>query len=118
MLYDYFPGTYETDLTRYPSGDTILRWMREAGFVGCERRIAARIDRDYIGREVLSDPILRKNGTSQLSLLKKEVFAKGMARIREALQLAAESGEKAVFATHIALPIAVGFAEDVVRNPV
>jgi hypothetical protein len=46
--YDYFPGTYETDLARYPSGEMISLWMKEAGFVGCERRIAARIEHDFI----------------------------------------------------------------------
>lgn len=108
-LYDYFPGTYETDLARYPSRDMILHWMKEAGFVGCERRIAARIEHDFIGREVLSDPVLQKNGTSQLSLLTEDAFVNGMARIREALQLAERRGEEIVFPTHITLPIVFGF---------
>lgn len=113
-LYDYFPGTYETDLARYPSGDMILHWMKEAGFVGCKRRIAACIEHDFIGREVLSDPVLQKNGTSQLSLLTEDAFVNGMARIREALQLAERRGEEIVFPTHIALPIVVGFVPDAV----
>jgi len=112
-LYDYFPGTYETDLARYPSGDMILHWMKEAGFVGCERRIAARIEHDFIGRQVLSDPVLQKNGTSQLSLLTEDAFVNGMARIREALQWAERHGKEIVFPTHIALPIVVGFVADV-----
>jgi SAM-dependent methyltransferase len=111
-LYDYFPGTYETDLARYPSGEMILHWMKEAGFVGCERRIAARIEHDFIGRKVLSDPVLQKNGTSQLSLLTEDAFVKGMARIREAIQLAERRGQEIVFPTHIALPIVVGFVPD------
>ena len=48
-LYDFFAGTYETDLDRYPSGDMILRWMKESGFVRCERRLAARIEHDFTG---------------------------------------------------------------------
>jgi hypothetical protein len=110
--YDYFPGTYETDLARYPSGEMISLWMKEAGFVGCERRIAARIEHDFIGRKVLSDPVLQKNGTSQLSLLTEDAFVKGMARIREAIQLAERRGQEIVFPTHIALPIVVGFVPD------
>jgi SAM-dependent methyltransferase len=117
-LYDYFPGTYETDLARYPSGDMILHWMKEAGFVGCERRIAARIEHDFTGRQVLSDPILQKNGTSQLSLLTEDAFLDGMARIREALQLAERRGEEIAFPTHIALPIVVGFVPDAVTSSV
>ena len=46
-LYDYFPGTRETDLDRYPSGEMILAWMREAGFARCERYLAARIVYDF-----------------------------------------------------------------------
>lgn len=111
-LYDYFPGTYETDRARYPSGDAILGWMDEAGFVRCHRRLAARIARDVAGREVLNDRILQKNGTSQLSLLTEEAFAAGMARIGEALQLADRRGEQIAFPTHISLPIVVGFVSD------
>jgi SAM-dependent methyltransferase len=117
-LYDYFPGIYETDLTRYPSGDMILHWMKEAGFVRRERRLAAHIVRDFIGREVLNDPILQKNGTSQLSLLTEDAFVNGMARIREAVQLAERRGEGIVFSTHIALPIVVGFVSDAVQSSV
>ena len=111
-LYDYFPGTYETDRARYPSGDAILGWMDEAGFVRCHRRLAVRIDRDAVGREVLNDRILQKNGTSQLSLLTEEEFAAGMARIEEALRLAERRGECISFPTHISLPIVVGFVPD------
>jgi SAM-dependent methyltransferase len=115
-LYDYFPGTYETDLARYPSGDMILHWMKEAGFVECECRMAARLEHDFIGREVLSDPVLQKNGTSQLSLLTEDAFVDGMARIGEALQLAERRGEEIVFPTHIALLIVVGFVPDAVQR--
>jgi len=108
-LYDYFPGTYEADLKRYPSGKMILSWMKEAGFVRCERRIVAHIDHDFNGREVLGDPILQKNGTSQLSLLPDEDFTEGLARILIALQAAEGDGEDIVFPTHIALQALVGF---------
>lgn len=117
-LYDCFPGTCETDLARYPSGDMVLHWMKEAGFVGCERRIAARLEHDFIGRQVLSDPALQKNGTSQLSLLTEDAFTSGMARIREAIQLAERRGEEIVFPTHIALPIVVGFVPDAVQSSI
>jgi ubiquinone/menaquinone biosynthesis C-methylase UbiE len=111
-IYDYFPGTYETDLARYPSGQMIQRWMKEAGFVKCERRLASHISCDFIGRDVLRDPILHKNGTSQLSLLTEDAFVDGMARIRRTLHLAERHGEEVVFSTHIALPIMIGFVPD------
>ena len=111
-VYNFFPGTYETDLDRYPSGDMILRWMRKSGFVNCERRLVARIEHDFSGKEVLDDPILQKNGTSQLSLLTENAFADGMARIMKALQQAERHGEKITFRTNIALPAVVGFMPD------
>jgi hypothetical protein len=94
----------------------IQRWMNEAGFVKCERRVAAHITCDFIGREVLRDPILHKNGTSQLSLLTEEAFAEGMARIRNTLHLAQRRGEEVVFTTHIALPGMVGFVPDTAES--
>jgi SAM-dependent methyltransferase len=108
-VYDYFPGTYEADANRYPSGDMILGWMKEAGFVRCERYLADRIVHSSIGRQVLNDPILQKDGTSQLSLLTEDAFAGGMSRIRQALKLAEKSGNEIVFQTRIALPVVVGF---------
>jgi hypothetical protein len=58
------------------------------GFAKCERRLAARIVHDFIGREVLNDPALHKDGTSQLSLLNQDAFLDGMAWIEEAIRLA------------------------------
>ncbi len=44
-LYDYFPGTRETDLRRYPSSGTIIDWMIATGFDHVEWRAAAHRDR-------------------------------------------------------------------------
>ena len=108
-LYDYFPGTYETDRERYPSGEMIRQWMKEAGFQTSERQPAGHIDHDFIGREILDDPVLQKNGTSQLSLLTDDAFQEGMARIKKAVQLAESRDEPIVFPSHIALPAVVGY---------
>ena len=84
-LYDYFPGTLETDRARYPSALQIAGWMENVGFTGVERGIATRIEGTFRGRDVFSDPILSRHGTSQLSLLGEEEFAAGMARIEGAI---------------------------------
>ncbi len=110
-IYDYFPGTYETDLLRYPSGNAIMSWMKEADFVRCERRLAAFIQHDFIGHEVLNDPILQKNGTSQLSLLSDEAFFQGMARIKGAIEQAERLGKEMFFPTHISIPVVFGFLQ-------
>lgn len=111
-LYDYFAGTRESDLTRYPSGEAILRWMVLAGFTRCERRLAARIVHDFTGPEVLDDPVLHKDGTSQLSLLTEQAFQEGMARIEDSLRLAEREGRTVAFPMDIALPIVVGFVSN------
>ena len=108
-IYDYFTGTHETDLDRYPGGKMIADWMKEAGFKHCKRRIAASIKYDFIGHEVLSDPILHKEGTSQLSLLSNEEFRKGMAKIKSVLHQSELCGERIIFPVHISLPIVYGF---------
>jgi len=117
-LYKCFPRTREADLARYPSGPAIVRWMEEVGFVKCERCLAARIVHDFIGREVLNDPVLHKDGTSQLSLLTEDAFLDGMARIEESIRLAEKHGREIVFPMDIALPIVAGFASDATQGEV
>ncbi|MBU0908635.1 MAG: class I SAM-dependent methyltransferase [Proteobacteria bacterium] len=108
-VYDYFPGTRERDLRRYPSSKALLGLMGETGFVGCEHLSSARLQQDFAGVEVFHDPILRKDGASQLSLLSDDEFAVGMARIREALGRAAAGGGEIIFPAHISLPGLIGF---------
>ncbi len=109
-VYDYFSGTKQSDLRRYPSTQELLRVMQETGFVHCERRLSARLEHEFRGREVLSDPILQKNGASQLSLLSADDFAKGMAGIRKAVRGAEKGGREILFPAHILLPAVIGFA--------
>lgn len=115
-VYDYFQGAYETDLARYPSGEQLLEWLQEAGFMGCRRLIATRIKRSFRGKEVLADPTLQKHGTSQLALLTDAAYAAGMARINSALRVADEGGEDIVFSVDVALPVVLGFAADAAEN--
>lgn len=111
-VYDYFPGTRLTDLGRYPSSAALLSLMREAGFAGCERLSGASLQHDFAGVEVLHDPILQKDGASQLSLLSDDDFTAGMARIRAALGRAAGSGREIIFPAHINLPALIGFVPE------
>ena len=99
-LYDYFPGTLEADRARYPSAVQIAAWMENAGLTQIRRGIAARIQGTLRGRDVYSDPILSKNGTSQLTLLSDEAFAAGMARIE-----AAVTSDEEEFVTDISLAV-------------
>jgi hypothetical protein len=76
-----------------------------------------RINYDVISADfVFSDPVLFKDGTSQLSLLTEDAFLAGMARIEEAIRLAERHGREAVFPIDIALPIVTGFASDATQG--
>jgi ubiquinone/menaquinone biosynthesis C-methylase UbiE len=103
-LYDYFPGTYETDLGRYPSSAVVTDWMIEAGFRSAEARLAHRILHQFVGAAVLDDPTLAKNGTSQLALLSDEAYAGGRQRIDAAI----ERDPGAIFPVDISLVAVIG----------
>jgi len=107
-LYDYFTGTYETDLRRFSSGGTVLDWMVVAGFARVEWRVVEHIVGQHVGRAVLQDPILQKHGTSQLALLTDEAYAAGMSRIKAALGGAEATGRTLVFPVDISLTMVTG----------
>jgi SAM-dependent methyltransferase len=107
-VYEYFEGTYQRDLERFPSWASVARWMGDAGF---ERVALEGIERIYDpkhGRRVLEDPFLKKNACSQLALLSDEAYEAGVRRIEEALQAAESGGEDLVFSTDLTVSILSG----------
>jgi ubiquinone/menaquinone biosynthesis C-methylase UbiE len=84
FIYNYFPGTREADLKRYPSPETIADWMISAGLEEVTHQVGERIQDERGIDDVLP---LAKDFTSQLSLLTSEDYEKGIARIEAALQL-------------------------------
>ena len=107
-VYDYFAGTYETDLDRFPSWGTVTDWMVEAGFQEIEWQIADRIQDDKVGRAVFSDPFLRKDACSQLALLTDEAYAAGLRRIATALAESEAKGASIAFTTDLWQAMLVG----------
>jgi SAM-dependent methyltransferase len=110
-LYDYFPGTRELDLRRYPSSGTIVNWMIAAGFDPVRWQVVERLHETRSGREILDEPMLQKNATSQLTLLSDEQYAAGIARIRAAIAQAEAAGEEITFPVDISLQMVVGFVQ-------
>ena len=106
FLYDYFPGTYETDLERYPSTDTVAEWMDAAGFENIRHRVGERILVPRKGREILP---LDKNFTSQLTLLTPEAYNDGIERIEAAVTEAEASGTTIEFVTDVSLVTITGW---------
>jgi SAM-dependent methyltransferase len=96
-IYKYFEGTYETDLARFPSWDTIEHWMMNAGFKGLTGDIVEQVVDHKYGRDVLQDPFLEKHMCSQLALLSDQDYEQGLRRIEASLTQAEASGEILVF---------------------
>jgi ubiquinone/menaquinone biosynthesis C-methylase UbiE len=107
-LYDYFDGTYETDLARFPSWGAILDWMVACDLQPVEWRIVEQILDHKVGRAVFADPFLQKDAVSQLSLLSDDAYAAGLARIEAALAAAEAAGETLTFPTDLLLAMLVG----------
>jgi ubiquinone/menaquinone biosynthesis C-methylase UbiE len=108
FIYDYFPGTLEADLKRYPSSGTITDWMIAAGFGEIRWQVAEHILNDQQGNEVLS---LTQEFTSQLTILPSEEFTKGMASIEAVLHNAEKTGEPIVFPVDISLSMVTGWVK-------
>jgi ubiquinone/menaquinone biosynthesis C-methylase UbiE len=85
-VYDYFPETRAADLHRYPSSGRITDAILRAGFGHVDSHIACRITQTRLGRDVLGDPELQRNGCSQMALLTDARYAAGIERINSALQ--------------------------------
>jgi SAM-dependent methyltransferase len=109
-IYDYFEGTLDTDLARFPSWGTVHDWMVAAGFERTSWQIVERICDHKIGPAVLDDPFLQKNACSQLALLSDEEYAAGLRRIEAALARAEEAGETLIFPTEFHTAMLVGWA--------
>jgi SAM-dependent methyltransferase len=102
-VYEYFPATYPRDLSRFPTWDTVAGWLLEAGFTECDLRLVEYIHDPKTGADVLSDPYLEKNATSQLALLSEAEYAHGIERIKKALASSTQANEELVFHSDIYL---------------
>ena len=108
-LYDYFEGTYETDLLRFPSWQAVRDWMAASGLERLELQPVERILDDKAGRAIFADPFLQKDACSQLALLTDEAYAAGLKRIEAALAAAEAAGETLTFPTDLLLDMLVGW---------
>jgi len=100
-VYQYFPGTFERDLARFPSWGTVVDWMVDAGFSEINLKPARHIHDPKTGRAILDDPFLERNAASQLALVSNQEYQAGIGRIREALAAAEARSEDLVFACDI-----------------
>jgi len=108
-IYDYFDTVYDTDLRRYPAGNSVLQWMEQEGFHNISSQTAENINNIHVDDAVLNDPFLKHNATSQLALLEEDVYQAGLERIKQALAAANEKKERIVFRSEINVKMFLGY---------
>lgn len=94
---EYFPGTYQRHVKRFPTWGAIINWVIQAGFSSFDWRLTEHIQEPRYGSLVLTDPFLEKNAVSQLALLSDQEYSSGIERINEKLDQAERSDEELVF---------------------
>ena len=108
-VYDYFEGTYETDLDRFPSVAEQEAMLRRAGFQQVKSPVVHRIEDHLSGEAVFDSYFLRKDACSQLILLSDKAYQAGLARIRLKIAEGESRGEDVVFRTHLKNRMCYGF---------
>jgi SAM-dependent methyltransferase len=87
--YEYFHGTLEIDLRRYPSFGEIVDWM-SANLRGVELRIVDEYENCFVGAQIFDDPFLKKESNSLLALLTEQQYDMGLREIQAAIARDAE----------------------------
>lgn len=80
FIYEYFEGTFEKDLHRYPSPSDIEKWLLRAGFGQITFQVGERLHNKIIGQEIFPLP---KDYTSKLSLLTEQQHETGIRKIQD-----------------------------------
>jgi SAM-dependent methyltransferase len=80
FIYDFFDGTLEKDLRRYPSPGDLEGWLLGAGFSDIIFQVGERLQNRIIGNNVFPLP---KDYTSQLSLLTNQQYETGIKKIQD-----------------------------------
>ena len=96
-VYDYFDSVYENDLKRFPSMYQLKKILHCQNFEMIENRIVEKVFNQRAGNDVLSDPFLQKNHSSQLANLSDEEYQRGINKIKNQI----EKDSKSVFTTSV-----------------
>lgn len=105
-IYEYFEGTYQRDLVRFPSRLQIIDWFSKNGFKDINNRDVEIIHDPKHGNDVLNDPFLEKTSCSQLNLLSDSAYQKGVGKIKNSLRESDPS--TMLFENDIVLTMTVG----------
>lgn len=102
-VYHYMPQSLATDLARFTSWGRLADWMLAEGFTQFEYKpVHVKMD-VWKGREVFSDPFLKKDSTSQLVLLSQEEYQAGLERMEADIQAAEAVGREILFTNDLVI---------------
>ncbi len=108
-MYDYFDGILAIDLQRFPSHKMIQDCFTEEGFQDITTEVVEQIHDVYHGRDVLNDPFLKKNATSQLAMLPDDAYRVGVEKIKSAIADAESHKKRIAFASNLYVKMTIGF---------
>ncbi|MBU2511069.1 methyltransferase domain-containing protein [bacterium] len=100
FIYDFFSGTLEKDLQRYPSPVDFERWLHKAGFTEITLQIGERLQNRIIGEDIFPLP---KEYTSQLSLMNDHEYEMGIKKIRDFMDFTCSKNKIPEFNVDISL---------------
>jgi ubiquinone/menaquinone biosynthesis C-methylase UbiE len=95
--YEYFEGVLDTDLKRFSPYALLGQWMNELGFAGVNSEVVDNLNQPHRGREILQDPFLKKDASSQFALMSDQAYQDGLRKIKALLNQAERTGEEIVF---------------------
>jgi hypothetical protein len=107
-IYDFFPGTLERDLQRYPPTDQIRGALASAGFDDRATSVVQHLPARVGARDYIESPAFHRHCTSQLALLSDADFDRGVARIGDAIRAGEDCGSPAVLAADLRLYLTTG----------
>lgn len=107
-IYEYFRETFANDVRRYPAWTVLAHWLQAAGFEKIAGQPVEQISHTWAGRSVLTDPFLKHNSTSQLTMLSDEAYIRGMEKLVETIDTAEAAGEEFSFPVEIEMRMLAG----------
>jgi ubiquinone/menaquinone biosynthesis C-methylase UbiE len=108
-IYQYFEGTYETDLERFPPWERIAQWVKTTVFNNLEFTQVEHLLEHKRGREIFKDHFLEKQSCSQLVLLSDETYQAGLQKIEADLTRAEEENKTIIFKSEILMMMLSGW---------
>lgn len=91
-IYDYFPETVVIDVQRYPAVKTIRAEMARAGFAWAESYEVQTFEHEMPAARAFERGLVARSFSSQLAVLSDAEFDAGVARLRAAMDHAAQEG--------------------------